>query len=137
MAVSIPMRIATMLLVCLSSGCAFGQVLKPRPPADTQHHESAMTPSAMESHTSADSGPLTVPMTIGIGIPIKIALDSDVRVHSVGQRIHGRTAEPLYAFDKLLVPLGTQINGKISAIDSVPTKTRVLAASDGNFSLVR
>lgn len=137
MAVSILMRVAAMLLVCLSGGCAFGQGLKPRPPAETQHDESAMTSSAMESHRSADSGPLTVPMTVGIGIPIKIALDSDVRVHSVGQRIHGKTAEPLYVFDKLLVPLGTQINGTISAIDSIPTKTRVLAASDGNFSPLR
>jgi hypothetical protein len=55
----------------------------------------------------------------------------------VGQAIHGRTVEPVYAFDKLLIPAGTKVNGKVSAIDPVPGKTRVVQATDGNFSPTR
>jgi hypothetical protein len=55
----------------------------------------------------------------------------------VGQPIHGKTTEPVYAFDKLLIPVGTPVNGKVSAIDSVSKKTRTLEAMDGNFSPVR
>jgi hypothetical protein len=55
----------------------------------------------------------------------------------VGQAIHGKTTEPVYAFDKLLIPAGTVVNGKVSAIDSVPGKTRVLDATDGIFSPAR
>ena len=43
----------------------------------------------------------------------------------------------MYAFDKLLIPAGTRVTGKISAIDAVSIKVRTLQAMDGNFSPVR
>jgi hypothetical protein len=76
-------------------------------------------------------------MTVTAGTPIKVALDSEVRVREVGQAIHGKTTEPVYAFDKLLIPVGTPVYGKVSAIDPVSRKTRTLDAMDGNFSPVR
>ena len=66
-----------------------------------------------------------------------MALDSEVRVRCVGQAIHGKTVEPVYAFDKLLVPAGTVVNGKVAAIDAVPGRTRALDATDGDFSPAR
>ena len=66
-----------------------------------------------------------------------MALDSELRVRRVGQAIHGKTVEPVYAFDKLLIPAGTVVNGKVSAIDGVPGKVRALDATDGNFSPAR
>ena len=66
-----------------------------------------------------------------------MALDSELRVRRVGQAIHGKIVEPVYAFDKLLIPAGTVVNGKVSAIDGVPGKTRALDATDGNFSPAR
>ncbi len=84
-----------------------------------------------------EAAPVTVAMSVSAGTPIKVALDSEVRIRKVGQAIHGKTTEPVYAFDKLLIPAGTGVNGKISAIDAVPKKTRTLEAMDGNFSPVR
>jgi hypothetical protein len=75
-----------------------------------------------------------VPMSVEAGTPIKVALDSEVRVRRVGQAIHGKTTEPVYAFDKLLIPVGTAVNGKVSAIDPVSKTVRTMAATDGNFS---
>jgi len=49
---------------------------------------------------------VTMPMSVEAGTPIKVALDSEVRIRSVGQAIHGKTVEPVYAFDKLLIPAG-------------------------------
>lgn len=79
----------------------------------------------------------SIPLTVPPSTPLKIALDSEVRVLEVGQAIHGKTTEPVFAFDKLLIPAGTVVNGKVSAIDSVPGKTRVLDATDGNFCPAR
>jgi hypothetical protein len=73
-------------------------------------------------------------MSVAAGSPIKVALDTEVRVRRVGQSIHGITTEPVYAFDKLLIPVGTVVKGKVSAIDAVPKKVRTLQATDGNFS---
>jgi hypothetical protein len=54
----------------------------------------------------------------------------------VGQAIHGKTIEPVYAFDKLLIPVGTVVNGRVSAIDAVPKMVRAMQAANGNFSPV-
>ncbi len=122
---------AGLLLVANSWGSA--QTLKPRPPAgqDAVHAQ----PDAAAQ--PAEAPPVTVAMSVVSGTPIKVALDSEVRIREVGQPIHGKTTEPVYAFDKLLIPVGTPVNGKVSAIDAVTKKTRTLEAMDGNFSPVR
>jgi hypothetical protein len=68
------------------------------------------------------------------GTPLKVALDQEVRVQKVGQPIHGKLVEPVYAFDKLVVPAGTEVIGQISAIDGVTKKRRTVAAMNGQFS---
>ena len=103
------------------------------------------TPETRPAETSSqpfDSVPLpapvsSIPLTVPPGTPLKVALDSEVRVREVGQAIHGKTTEPMYAFDQLLIPAGTVVNGKISAIDGVPAKIWVMDATDGNFSPAR
>ena len=122
---------ATLLAAGLCSGWSLGQTLKPRPPAEPQ----ANTDSQKTAVAAAT--PVIVPMSVPSGTPIKVALDSEVRVREVGQMVHGKTTEPVYAFDKLLVPVGTEVSGKVSAIDAVPKKVRVLQATDGNFSPTR
>lgn len=118
-------------LLLVVNGWSLAQTLKPRPPA-SQDAENVEADAVFPAAT-----PVTLPMTVPSGTPIKIALDSEVRIRTVGQPIHGRTTEPVYAFDKLLIPVGTAVNGKVSAIDPVPKKVRTLEAMDGNFSPVR
>jgi hypothetical protein len=115
------------LLVGISS-VALAQSLKTRPAEKSIENEPAATVAP---------APVSVPMSIPAGTPIKVALDSEVRIRNVGQPIHGKTTEPVYAFDKLLVPVGTTVTGKISAIDGIPKKVRAIQAMDGNFSPVR
>ncbi len=119
------------LLLVANSG-SMAQTLKPRPPAAEQ-----ASPLDREPAFSPEALSVTVPMSVLPGTPIKVALDSEVRVRAVGQPIYGKTTEPIYAFDKLLIPIGTPVNGKISAIDAVSTKVRTLDAMDGNFSPLR
>ena len=127
-------RTTAALAVCLCGGWSAAQSLKPRPPAGTE--SKAEKPPAAERTTAENiaAAPVVVPMSVEAGTPIKVALDSEVRVRQVGQAIHGKTTEPVYAFDKLLIPVGTVVNGKVSAIDAVPKKVRTLDATDGNFS---
>ena len=121
-----------LLVLLLCSGWSVGQTLKPRPAAEEPDRD-----TRSQQKTSADdtvAAPVVVSMTVAAGTPIKVALDSEVRVRQVGQAIHGKTTEPVYAFDKLLIPVGTIVNGKVSAIDAVSKQVRTLAATDGNFS---
>jgi hypothetical protein len=122
------------LMASLSVGLSAGQVLKPRPPAGTTP---VVTSSPSSQGNTAEEAAVMMPMSVAAGTPIKVALDAEVRVREVGQAIHGKTTEPVYAFDKLLIPVGTVVNGKVSAIDAVPKKVRTLDATDGNFSPTR
>ncbi|HUC28262.1 MAG TPA: hypothetical protein VMR80_01715 [Candidatus Acidoferrum sp.] len=121
---------ATAGLLLSATGWSAGQTLKPRPPAGEEKKDDAVPPVVPPA-------PVTLPMSVTAGTPIKVALDEEVRVRRVGQAIHGKTLEPVYAFDKLLIPEGTAVNGKVSAIDPVPGKVRAMDAMDGNFSPVR
>jgi hypothetical protein len=121
--------LAIVMVTFLSSHWILGQTLKTRP-AERQHPA-----DPVQILTSAPL--LTVPMSVSAGTPIKVALDSQVRIREVGQVVHGKTTDPVYAFDKLLIPAGTVVNGKIAAIDGVPKMVRVQNALNANFSPLR
>jgi len=120
----------------LCSAVSVAQTLKQRPPAATQQQNEDM-PASQKMSESVGAEPMAIPMSVGVGTPIKVAIDSDVRVRKVGQAIQCRTTEPVYAFDKLLIPVGTVVNGKVSAIDSVPKMVRTMQAANANFSPAR
>ena len=120
----------------LCSAVSVAQTLKQRPPAATRQQNEDM-PASQKVLESVDAAPMPIPMSVGAGTPIKVAIDSEVRVRKVGQAIQCRTTEPVYVFDKLLIPVGTVMNGKVSAIDSVPKMVRTMQAANGNFSPAR
>jgi hypothetical protein len=123
------------LMVGMCTVVNVAQTLKPRPPGGTQ--QNADLPVGQVDRKSVDDLPIVMPLTVEAGTPIKVAIESEVRIRAVGQTIHCKTTEPVYAFDKLLVPVGTVVNGKVSAIDPVPKMTRTMQAANGNFKPVR
>lgn len=78
--------------------------------------------------------PETISLTIPKGTAVQVVLDKELRIQKVGQSVHGRVAEPIYAFDKLVVPVGTQVTGQITKLESVSGGTRTLDALDADFS---
>ncbi len=125
--------VCTAGLLLAANSWSLGQTLKVRPPSEPDAKQAKQD----DAPQPPEAPPVTVAMSVPSGTPIKVALDSEVRIRSVGQPIHGKTTEPVYAFDKLLIPVGTPVSGTVSAIDAVPKKTRTLEAMDGNFSPVR
>jgi hypothetical protein len=79
----------------------------------------------------------TITLTVPDGTPLQIALDSEVRVRKVGQPIHGRVMQPIYVFDHLVIPTGTQATGHLVTIAPVPARTRVLSALNADFTPAR
>jgi hypothetical protein len=125
-------------LLVMTTGWCLGQTLKVRPPAGQNAEQEKVEPAQKDAVIQTiEILPVTVPMSVPAGTPIKVALDSEVRIREVGQPIHGKTTDPVYAFDKLLIPVGTPVNGKVSAIDPISKKIRTMQAMDGNFSPIR
>jgi hypothetical protein len=117
--------------LCLTLLCdswAAGQTLKVRPAEPTQP---VSNPGPVLSPTPS------IPLTIPAGTPLKVALDQEMRVRQVGQPVHGKIMEPVYAFDKLVVPAGSEVNGRIAQIEAVSKKKRTVAALNANFSPYR
>ena len=86
---------------------------------------------------SADSPAPTISLTVPQGTPLEVALDGEVRVKHVGQPVRGRIVEPVYAFDKLVIPAGSQLTGRISAIERISAARRAEAALSEDFTPTR
>jgi hypothetical protein len=98
-------------------------------------------PAALHSHqpepVKQPAVPSTIPLTVSSGTPLQIALDNEVRLKKVGQALHGRLAQPVYAFDHLVIPAGTEALGRVSKIDGVSAKQRTLSILNVNFTPTR
>ncbi|MGA8493785.1 MAG: hypothetical protein WB711_25420 [Terriglobales bacterium] len=110
----------------------WGQTLTTRPATPVTPSSSVSSP-APAPEESADSISLTVPA----GTPLKVALDQEVRLRKVGQPIHGKVVEPVYSFDKIVIPAGSDVTGKVAGIDGVSKMKRTVAAMNANFSPYR
>ena len=120
------------LLTSICSGLARGQTLATRP-AESVPPSSDAVPSAAPVAGVSSSIALTVPA----GTPLKVALDQEVRIQKVGQPVHGKVVEPVYCFDKIVVPAGSEVTGKIAGIDGVSKMKRAVDAMNANFSPYR
>src|SRR5579864_4485238 len=79
----------------------------------------------------------TIPLTVPKGNAVQVVLDKELKIQKVGQPVHGRVAEPIYAFDKLVVPVGTQVTGRILQLQSVSDGRRTLEALNADFTPAR
>jgi len=123
------MRVAPWMCVFASAfvfvGAARAQDVAPAPPAPE---------SAAEGKSPAPASPQTIALVVPAGAAVQVVLDKEVRVRRVGQPIHGRVSDPLYAFDKLVVPAGAEVTGKITKIEPVSAARRTAAALDADFT---
>ena len=78
--------------------------------------------------------PVQIRLTVPEGTPLRIALDQRTRIARIGQPVHGRVVEPVYAFDAQVIPAGSTAAGRVTRIDPVPAKVRALSYSSGNFT---
>src|SRR5271154_1000388 len=101
-----------------------------------------LTPGFERKPTASSENPVPVPpqtvdLTMPKGAPLQVALDQEVCVKKVGQPVTGRVMEPVYAFDHIVVPVGSEILGEVTKIDPVPGFKRTEAALNADFTPLR
>jgi len=84
--------------------------------------------------SAAETPARTIDLRIARNTPLQVALDKEVRVRKAGQPVHGRLVQPLYAFDRLVVPAGSEVNGRIAAVEGVSKTRRTLAILNGDLT---
>jgi type IV secretory pathway VirB10-like protein len=126
-------RVCIFLLVCAGAVGSFAQDI-PVPQLKPGSERRTVEPIILSSQPAA---PQTIALTVPKGTPIQVALDQEVRVREVGQVIHGRVMEPVYAFDKVVVPVGTEVVGQITSIEHLSKGKRTSAVLNADLSPVR
>ena len=79
----------------------------------------------------------TIALSLPIGTPLQVALDREIRVKKMGQPVRGHLMQPVYAFDQLVLPLGTRVLGHISKIGSPGAKQLTLSILNADFTPAR
>ena len=87
-------------------------------------------PSLAQSQSESPS----VALTVATGRQLDIVVDQRVVIKRVGQPIDGMIVQPVYAYDRLVVPAGTRVTGHISALDRPSKITRLRAILSGDLS---
>lgn len=109
-----------LLFVLVCCGIASAQDAPPIPPAN------ATLPTV-------DS----IPLTVMKGTPIRVALENEITLKKAGQPVQARVVEPVYAFDHLVVPIGSEVFGKVVEIEGVSKERRAEALMNADFTPAR
>ena len=95
---------------------------------------SARKPVPASSAPSASAPFESVALSLPAGTPLQVALDQEIRVKKVGQPIHGRIVEPVYAFDHIVIPIGSVVTGQVTKIGEISRGQRTAAALNADFT---
>jgi hypothetical protein len=72
--------------------------------------------------------------TVPSGVPLRVALERRVAVKRAGEPIQARLVDPIYVYDRLVLPAGSVVEGHIAAIGGVPIGRRLQAFLYGNLT---
>jgi hypothetical protein len=72
--------------------------------------------------------------TVPSGVPLRVALEHRVPIKRVGQPIQGRLVDPIYSYDRLVLPAGSVVEGHIAKIGGVPIGRRLTVLLNGNLT---
>ena len=75
-----------------------------------------------------------VRLTIEPGVPIRVSLEKPVRIRRVGAPVEGRLVQPIYIFDRKVIPANSTLLGSVTKIDPVSRKNRLMALANGNLT---
>lgn len=89
----------------------------------------AVAALAQEAAPSTQAG-----ATVPSGVPLRVALERRVAIKRVGEPIQGRLVDPVYVFDRMVLPAGSIVEGHIAEIGGVPARRRLTAILSGNFT---
>ena len=68
------------------------------------------------------------------GTALRVAIDETIALTRVGQAVHGTLVEPLYAYDRIVLPAGARVAGHVAALEDPSRAARLRNWSNGRFS---
>ncbi len=78
-----------------------------------------------------------IPLTVAAGVPLHVVLEKPVPIKHAGVPVEAHVVDPIFVFDHMVIPTGSQVLGRVTQVESAPRKQRGLAIANGNFSPLR
>jgi hypothetical protein len=79
----------------------------------------------------------TIRLVVEKGAPLWLALAKPLPAKHAGETVEARLVEPIYAFDRIVVPAGTQVLGRVTKVEPVSRQVRERAILAGDFTPLR
>ena len=114
------------LLACLVPSAAIAQ--------DAAHSVPDPNPQSDGASRLASPNSASIALEVPQNTSLQVALGQQVRVQRVGQWVTGRIVESVFAFDKLVIPSGSVVEGEVTQIRPINRTTRVKAYLDADFT---
>ena len=88
---------------------------------------------AVAQQTAAIQQKIDVPLKVDAGTPLRLYITQRVSYRS-GANVEAKFAEPVWAFDRIVIPAGTIAEGQVTQLKPVPGIVRASAIVGGNFT---
>lgn len=83
------------------------------------------------------AAPDAIPLTVPAGVPLHVVLEKPVLIKQVDVLVEAHVVDPVFVFDQLASPSGSQVLGRVTKVESASRKQRGLAIANCNFSPLR
>lgn len=74
-----------------------------------------------------------IPLTVESGVPLRLYLAQRLAM-KIGKTATAKLIEPVYAFDRIVIPAGSEVQGQVTAFDKVGKLIRTQALMGGDFT---
>jgi hypothetical protein len=85
---------------------------------------------------SGEDEAATIQLSVPAGAPLRLYLTKKIP-KSLGAPVEGKLMEPIYAFDREVVPAGSLITGKVSRVEPIGKMRRFQTILNGDFTPLR
>jgi hypothetical protein len=79
----------------------------------------------------------TFSLVVPAGAPLEISIDRRISVRHVGEPVEAHLVRPVYAFNREVIPAGSQLTGRVVRLDPVPRPRRIRSMMSGDFTPLR
>ncbi len=78
-----------------------------------------------------------VPLVLPASTPLQVKIEKRIRIKGVGQQITGRLVQPVFVFNKEIIPAGSEVIGHVARLNPVNKQRRFKAVLSGDFTPLR
>lgn len=76
----------------------------------------------------------SMPLVVPAGTPIQVTTEHRVRIRKIGEPVSARVVQPVFAFDREVIPAGSILLGRVAKLDPAPRGKRIQTIMAGDFT---